>query len=278
MAIPPAFRLGIDDEENTGRRNVTTARHGTAWRRRGQVNYTIMLRSIKQLQGNTLGASDGEIGQVKDFYFDDQKWAIRYVIVETGTWLTGRAVLISPHAFGHLHQTEKILRVKLTRKQIENSPSIDTHKPMSRQYEEEYHQYYGWPYYWQGDALWGMSSVPMMGLTSISGPSKSISVKGERHEPAAAHLRSTNAVNGYHIRASDGIIGHVCDFTMDDESWAIPQMIVKTGNRFSGKEVQIPTSKVERVSYDDSSVFVNLTSNAVETSPPPAMVLAGAPG
>jgi sporulation protein YlmC with PRC-barrel domain len=236
-----------------------------------------MLRSIKQLQGNTLGASDGEIGQVKDFYFDDQKWAIRYVIVETGTWLTGRAVLISPRAFGRLHEADKVLRVKLTRKQIENSPSINTHKPVSRQYEEEYHQYYGWPYYWQGDALWGTSSVPMVVLPPVSGPSKSMPVEGAQHNQPAAHLRSTNAVNGYHIRASDGTIGHVSDFMIDDESWAMAQVIVKTGHRFSGKEVQIPTGKVERISYDESTVFVNLTSNAVENSPTHSMVLVGAP-
>ena len=96
-----------------------------------------------------------------------------------------------------------------------------------------------------------MSNVPMIELAPFPEQSKSISVKGERHEQAAAHLRSTNAVNGYHIRASDGIIGHVCDFMMDDESWAIPQVIVKTGNRFTGKEVQITTGKVERVSYDE---------------------------
>jgi sporulation protein YlmC with PRC-barrel domain len=236
-----------------------------------------MLRSIKQLHGSALGALDGEIGYVKDFYFDDQKWGVRYVIVETGTWLTGRAVLISPHAFGHLHQAEKILRVKLTRKQIENSPSIDTHKPVSRQYEEEYHQYYGWPYYWQGDALWGMGSMPMMELPPISDPAQLVPVKGAHHNQAAAHLRSTNAVNGYHIGASDGTIGHVCDFMMDDESWAITQVIVKTGHRFSGKEVQIPTGKVERISYGESTVFVNLTSHAVDKSPTHSMILVGAP-
>jgi hypothetical protein len=156
-----------------------------------------MLRSIKQLQGNTLGATDGEIGQVKDFYFDDRKWGIRYVIVDTGTWLTERAVLISPRAFGRLREADKVLRVKLTRKQIENGPSINTHKPVSRQYEEEYHRYYGWPYYWQGDALWGMSDVPMVVLPPISEPSKSLPIEGAQNNHAAAHLRSTNAVNGY---------------------------------------------------------------------------------
>jgi hypothetical protein len=236
-----------------------------------------MLRSIKQLIGNALGASDGEIGHVKDFYFDDQKWAIRYVVLETGTWLAGRAVLISPHAFGRFHQAEKVLRIRLTRKQIENSPSIDTHKPVSRQYEEEYHRYYGWPYYWQGDALWGMSSVPMMELPPVSAPADSAPAKGPQHYQSAAHLRSTNAVNGYHIKASDGTSGYVCDFMMDDESWAIAQVIIKTGHRFSGKEVQIPTGEVERISYDESTVFVNLTSDAVEKSPARSTVLVGAP-
>src|SRR3984957_15333038 len=121
-----------------------------------------MLRSIKQLYGNTLGASDGEIGQVKDFYFDDQNWAIRYLVVATGLWLSGRQGLISPHSIGRLDQAERVLRVDLTRKQIENSPSIESHKPVSRQYEEEYYRYYGLPCYWQGDGLWGRGAFPIL--------------------------------------------------------------------------------------------------------------------
>jgi sporulation protein YlmC with PRC-barrel domain len=226
-----------------------------------------MLRSIKQLYGNKLGASDGEIGQVKDFYFDDQNWAIRYAIADTGSWLSGRQVLISPHAFGRLDQAGKVLRVNLTRKQIENSPSIESHKPVSRQYEEEYYRYYGWPYYWQGGGLWGMSGFPILELPPKPLPSEPAIVSGPQPERADAHLRSTQAVNGYHLQASDGMIGHVCDFMMDDKSWAIDQLVIKTGHRFSGKEVQIPTSKVDRISWDESTAFVNLTKEAVEQSP-----------
>ena len=107
-----------------------------------------MLQSIQKLHGSKLGASDGDIGHVKDFYFDDCTWAIRYVVAETGNWLTGRQVLISPHAFGRMQPAGKAMLVKLTRKQIEDSPAIETHKPVSQQFEEEYHRYYGWPYYW----------------------------------------------------------------------------------------------------------------------------------
>ena len=199
-----------------------------------------MLQSIKQLYRDKIGASDGEIGRVKDFYFDDQNWAVRYVVADTGSWLPGRQVLISPHAFGSLHQAGKFLCVNLTRKQIEGSPSIELHKPVSRQYEEEYYRYYGWPYYWQGDGLWGMSGFPILELPPITLPA---AAHGRHPKRADAHLRSTQAVNGYHLQATDGSVGHVCDFMMDGQSWAIRQLVIKTGHRFSGKEVQIPTTR-----------------------------------
>jgi hypothetical protein len=226
-----------------------------------------MLRSVKQLYGDKLGASDGEIGHVKDFYFDDQNWVVRYLVADTGSWLPGRQVLISPHAFGNLHKAGKLLRVNLTRKQIEDSPSIESHKPVSRQYEEEYYRYYGWPYYWQGDALWGLSGFPILELPSKPFPSEEATSSGPPSERADAHLRSTQAVNGYHIKASDGMIGHIYDFMMDAQSWAIGRLVIKTGHRFSGKEMEIPTSKVERISWDESTVFISLTKEAVERSP-----------
>jgi hypothetical protein len=226
-----------------------------------------MLQSIKKLYEDKLGASDGDLGRVKDFYFDDQIWVVRYLVADTGTWLTSRQVLLTPHAFGSLDQAGKVLHANLTRKQIEDSPSIEWHRPVSRQYEEEYYRYYDWPYYWQGDALWGMSGFPVLELPAKPPPSKRAAAIDSQHKRADAHLRSTQAVNGYHIKASDGLIGHVCDFMMDDKSWAIGQLIVKTGHRFFGKEVQIPTGKVERISYEDSTVFVNLTKEAVEQCP-----------
>jgi hypothetical protein len=227
-----------------------------------------MLRSIKQLYRDKLGASDSEIGHINDFYFDDQNWAVRYVVADTGAWLPGRQVLLSPHAFGSsLHEVGKDLLVNLTRKQIEGSPSIDLHKPVSRQCEEEYYRYYGWPYYWQGDGLWGMSGFPILEQPTNPLPNKTAAAKGPQPPRADAHLRSTRSVNGYHLQASDGIVGHVCDFMMDTQSWAIRQLVIKTGHRFSGKEVAIPTGKIDRISYEDSTVFVSLTKEAVEQSP-----------
>ncbi len=198
------------------------------------------------------------------------------MVADTGTWLPGRQVLLSPHAFGQLNLDGKVLTVNLTRKQIENSPSIETHKPVSRQYEEEYYRYYGWPYYWQGDGLWGMSGFPILNLPSKLYP-------GERDTPVSSplphgdeRLRNTQAVNGYHLEASDGITGHVCDFMMDSQSWAIRSIVIKIGHRFSGNEVAIPVNSIDRVSYEKSTVFVNLTKEAVEQSPAPDTAPAGA--
>ena len=227
-----------------------------------------MLRSVKQLYGHKLGASDGEIGHVKDLYFEDQNWVVRYVVAETGLWLLGRKVLLSPHAFGTLRDSGKLLPVNLTRKQIEDSPAIATHKPVSRQYEEDYYRYYGWPYYWQGDGLWGMSGTPLLDVPPEPLPVGPGVASDAASENGDLHLRSTLAVAGYHIQANDGAMGHICDFLIDDESWAIRQLVVKTGHRFSGKEVEIPTSLVERINYEESAVSVNSTSATVEQSPP----------
>src|SRR5450755_471564 len=162
-----------------------------------------MLQSINRLCGEKLGALDGEIGHVKDFYFSDQSWVVRYVVADTGNWLPGRLVLLSPHAIGSLHQDGKVLHTNLTRKQIEDSPAIEAHKPVSRQYEEDYYRYYGWPFYWLGDGLWGMSGFPILESPARPLPGGQAVVTDPKREPADAHLRSAQAVKGYHLQASD---------------------------------------------------------------------------
>lgn len=236
-----------------------------------------MLQSIKKLYGQKLAALDGEIGHVKDVYFDDHSRAVRYIVADTGNWLTSRQVLLSPRALGTLRWDGKVLSVKLTRKQIDDCPPIEWHKPVSRQYEEEYHRYYGWPHYWEGDGLWGgMRGFPILEtpppISSASAPVAS----RRKAEKADAHLYSTQAVTGYHLQSTEGITGQVADFFMDPKSWAITQLVVKLGHRLTRKEVQIPMRQVERISYQDSTVFVKLNREAVEKSP--AAILASPPG
>lgn len=227
-----------------------------------------MSQSLKQFQGIKLAATDGELGHLKDFYFNDEHWAVRYVVADTGNWLPGRQVLLSPHSFTGLQQDGKALGVNLTRKQIEDSPSIETHKTVSRQYEELYHRYYGFPYYWEGDGLWGGTrSFPILELPPKFASVQPPAATGPIAARPDAHLRSAKAVNGYHLQASDGIVGHVCDFLMDEKSWGITELVIRIGHRFTGKEVRIPVGQVTEISYDSSKVHVKLTSDAVERSP-----------
>ncbi len=223
-----------------------------------------MLRSIKQLYRDRLGALDGPIGHVKDFYFDDRSWVVRYLVADTGDWLPGRQVLISPHTLGNPYLAGRYLSVHLTRKQIEDSPAIESHTPVSRQYEEDYYRHYGWPNYWQGDGLWGMSGLPIFGSWATLTPGERIPASEPKRESADAHLRSTQAVSGYHLQASDGIAGFICDFMMDEASWAIGQVVIKTGHRFTGREVRISSNEISRISYENSSVYVDMTKAEVE--------------
>ena len=119
-----------------------------------------MLRDASELQGLIIRATDGELGEAKEFYFDDESWAIRYFVVETGGWLGGKKVLISPYAIARTDSNASHINVALTKKQVEESPGIDTHLPVSRQHEVAYLGYYGYPYYWGGPYLWGPGYYP----------------------------------------------------------------------------------------------------------------------
>jgi len=219
-----------------------------------------MLQSIKQLYGNKLAAIDGDIGHVKDFYFDDENWVVRYLVADTGSWLTDRLVLLTPHAFGTLDLDDKTLHIKLLKKKIQDSPSIESHKPVSRQYEADYYTYYGWPTYWDGSAMWGIGGYPVV----LPPSKKEMEIQKKYHHRDDKHLRSMQAVTGYHIQSVDGEIGHVNSFMVDDKNWAIHELVVETGHWYSGKEILIPTGKVKRISYEEAKVFVSLTKADIQ--------------
>jgi hypothetical protein len=219
-----------------------------------------MLITAKKLHGYKLHGIDGEVGKVKEFYFDDRHWTVRYLVADTGDWLLDRLVLISPYALLSVNKRETNVSVGLTKLQIENSPSWNSDKPVSRQFEEAYHEYYGWPTYWSGPFMWG----PFPDLDRDHGAVNGINAGGKAWDP---RLRSTAAVTGYDIQASDGEIGHVADFVVDDETWAIRYMIVDTGNWWPGKKVLVSPRWIQRVSWSESKVFVDFLRETIKLSP-----------
>jgi hypothetical protein len=225
-----------------------------------------MLTNTTHLKGFAIRATDGELGTVDQLYFDDETWGIRYLTVNTGGWLGGRQVLISPISVINTDWPAKRLDVALTKQQVEKSPDINTHLPVSRQHEAAYFGYFGYPYYWGGPNLWGPELYPAALVTPTSAFPKMLGDSISK-ESTDSHLRSTEAVTGYHIEAADGEIGHVAGFVMDDEAWAIRYIEVATRNWWPGKKVLVAPAWIERVSWTDSKVHVGLSREAIQNGP-----------
>jgi uncharacterized protein YrrD len=227
----------------------------------------LMMNTINHITGSTITASDGQIGHVSSAFFDDQAWAIRYLVVDTGSWLSGRAVLVSPYAVLQPVGTTKNINVSLTRDQVKNSPDIDAHQPVSRQHEREYLDYYAYPEYWDGGAMWSMGALPVLPTERrISDTAKAVHARAERNDDI--HLRSSKEVNGYDIQATDDSIGHVKDFIFDEDSWAIRYLVVDTRNWWpGGKKVLVSTQWIDRIDWADKKVYARLSREQVKDSP-----------
>ncbi|MDP4248220.1 MAG: PRC-barrel domain-containing protein [Bacteroidota bacterium] len=221
-----------------------------------------MQQRVSAMIGRIIRATDGDLGKVHEFYFDDVTWTIRYMVAETGNWLSGRKVLIPLVALRKPDSKSDTFSVDLSCAQVRNSPDVDTERPVYRQHEEAIHEHYHWPPYWEagyGGTL-GLTPYPL-----LDNPPQQESGASQRKDDP--HLRSTRHVKGYHIHAIDGEIGHVEDFIVNDENWTIQFLIVDTGNWLPGKKVFMPPSWIKEVNWDDSSVYIGRTVELVKNSP-----------
>jgi hypothetical protein len=244
-----------------------------------------MLRSVRDLCRFTIGATDGDIGSVHDLYFDDQDWTVRYIVVDTGTWLPGRRVLISPLSVREAGEEQ--LRVDLTRSQVEASPDVDTARPVSRQQELALATYYGLAPYWEGPFRWGAVPyafdplLPPPAVTPAIAPEAVAALREEgydrvgpehfevqeRWREGGGHLRSARDVTGYYIAATDGDMGHVEDFLVDDRAWAIRYAVVDTRNWWPGRKVLVSPEWIHTVDWSESKVHVSLSRAEIENAP-----------
>jgi len=219
-----------------------------------------MFDLVKELKGYKVHGRDGEMGKIEEFYFDDHHWTVRYLVVATGGWLTGRQVLVSPYAVVDVNSTARTVTVNLTKKQIEHSPSFESDRPISRQFEESYYGYYGYPYYWGGLSIWGFYPY-------IQRDPKKWRAAARDGAKVDSNLRSTRDVTGHHIQATDGEIGHVGDFILDDATWAIRYLVVDTRNWLPGKKVLVSPEWIDRISWGESKVFLLVSRDMVSTAP-----------
>ncbi|MFT6369837.1 MAG: hypothetical protein ACJAWH_000918 [Maribacter sp.] len=228
-----------------------------------------MKRSINSLLGYTIKGADGEIGKVEEFYFDDRTSTIRYMVVKTGGWFFEKKVLISPEVFQKPEWESKTFSVNLTQEKIKNSPDIDTDKPVSRQQEDLMRGYYSWPGYigygipgYAGFGIWGYPVTEERTLEKESEQLKATALENDN-----PHLRSTKEVTGYDMHATDGEIGKVEDFIVEDATWKIHFLVVKTGDWFSGINVLISPQSIKNVKWEEQKVTVNHSKDKMKNSP-----------
>jgi hypothetical protein len=226
-----------------------------------------MIRSVNGLEGLLIGAADGTIGKVTDFYFDDEAWVIRYAVVDTSAWL-GREVLLSPYSMGEPDWGREVLPVTVTKEQVKNSPGVDTREPITRQYEKRYLRYYRYPFYWGGSGLWGEHDHPrVLTSTSAGGYLGYLRAPAANDPHADLHLRRCNAMTGYNLHANDGDVGQVQGFLVDDHSWSIRFIIVNSSNWWLGHHLLVSPEWIREVSWSQLNVTVNLDLQAIKDAP-----------
>ena len=235
-----------------------------------------MLVNTEDFEGYAIGASDGPIGHVRDYYFDDAVWVIRYLIVDTGNWLASRKVLISPISLGPPDKVTRLLPVSITQDQVRRSPDINTDNPVSRQHELDYFAHYGYSNYWEADSIWDHGVYPNTLLhdhEEFGSPAASLATNAHakrdaaRHQDYDSHLHSCKAVEGYHVHATDGEIGHIEGLVIDDRSWAIHYLVVNTSNWWLGHHVLVAPTWIADVSWFDSMVSVKVARQAIKDAP-----------
>lgn len=224
---------------------------------------------IDNVQGYTVQATDGDVGKVDTLYFDDRSWAVRYLVVNVGNWLLTDRILLSPTAVTHVNREDETISVSLTKEQVENSPDVDTQKPVSRQYEIALHTYYGWDPYWLTAPTYsdGLTALNTAFLRQNLAEMDAETAFADQTEEADANLRSTQEVEGYYVQAADGEIGHIEKFLVDTDLWFIRYFVIDTRNWLPGKKVVVSAEWVKNIAWADREVTIGLTRDKVKNSP-----------
>ena len=222
-----------------------------------------MLRSLKEIEGYKIRAQDDDFGEIKDFLFDDQEWKIRYLVISTRKFLPGRKVVIPPSEAGQPDWENHEVPIDKSKDQIKDGPSLEEHEPVSRSHEEKVHKYFEWEPYWFGaNPPRGTLKPGQERIGEERDPSTNLIEEAE-----SEHLRSVDEVLSYTVNASDGEVGDLIDFIMDDELWVIRYLVVDTSAILSGRKVLLATSWIDRVRYVESKVIAEPSREVIEKSP-----------
>jgi hypothetical protein len=225
-----------------------------------------MLINLKTLSGSTIHALEGDIGQVKDVYFDDRHWTIRFLVVDIQPWVPlSTKTLISPISLLDFNAKEHRLNVSISKEKVKNSPQIEEHETVSREFEKSYFDYYAYGYYWVGPRAWGEYAYPMALNTQNITP-----IYNQQNDEAKTsnHLRSANEIMHYGIDALDDKKGYIKDLIWDTYNWSLRYLVVDTRDWLpGGKKVLILPEHLETLNWQDKTVTCNLDLEKIKSCP-----------
>ncbi len=204
-----------------------------------------MIPTLDNIRGYRIVTRDGEIGKVHDFFIDDSRWHLRYIVVETGSWMSRRRVLLSLAELGATRSELSEFHVHLTCEQVSGAPGIDTDKPVSRQQKFLMNVHYGWPNYWSLDGLILSEAIP----TLTNRPTR---IEGDHHQ------RSFREISSYAIKHGENRLGKVEDFVIDDADWSLTNLVLTGGGWLDSRRIAIPASNFEEASWLKRAIFVDL--------------------
>lgn len=227
-----------------------------------------MIRSIKELRGYDIAARDGEIGDIHDVFFDDHAWTTRYLVIDTGNWLPGRRVMISPQAVESIDDATKQVAVDLTKGEIKGSPGIDADAPVSRRNEIALADHFRWPRYWEEYPA-NVGELPLIPHLQHqpAAPGHRTTLEEAIMERGDPNLRSATEVEGYHVAAKDGDIGHVDDFLVGDDNWMLRYLVIDTRNWLPGKKVLAAPAWTKGIDWSDQKLVVDATRDTIKQAP-----------
>ena len=223
-----------------------------------------MLHLAHKITGATVKGTDGEIGTVEDFYFEEDRWTVRYLLVDTGKYFSGKRVLISPMSVRDGWGRTGI-RLGLTKDQVWNSPEFKEEEPWTHTGESHVLAYYGYPDYWGAGSIWGNYDSPA--ALGDAPPPAEAAPASKGIDPEARHLRSIKKSTGYHLHARNGEIGHVDDFLIGEESWRIRYLLVDTSNWIGGRSVIVSPETVEGIDKEKGELHVAVDRDAIKKAP-----------
>lgn len=209
-----------------------------------------MIRIMSNLYGYTIRAEDGDIGQVHDFYIDDQEWIVRYLVADTSVWLPGKKVLIATDALDKPSWDDRAFPVHLTREQVESCPDIEQDKPVSLQYQTLLHEHFGWTPYWQ--------------VSVQAEEVRDAVLSGEDGDP---HLRSALEITDYVVQAKDGEAGYIEDFVIEDVGWKVQYLMVDDRKWLPGKKVLLLPQWVQEFNFPKEQMLVNVMQESIKECP-----------